>query len=114
VLEHELQATHELGTERPGTVVSSTGNRRAAVEPTDLRAIAEREFPTKLACRVDYFATEYKIKNLVLVAPPRALGILREAMPRQLKAPIRAEIDEDYVSLPLYEIEQHLAKLLAE
>jgi protein required for attachment to host cells len=113
-VEHETPPTHELGTDKPGTIHSSSGSRRASAEPTDLHALAEREFLIHLVRRLDQFATEHKIKNLVVVAPPHALGTLREAMPRHLHALVRAEVDKDYVSLPLYEIERHLAKALAE
>lgn len=113
-VEHETIPTHEMGSDKPGTTHSSADNRRSSVEPTDMHALAEREFLAKLAHRLDHFATEHKIKNLVVVAPPRALGMLRESMPKHLHAIVRAEIDKDYVSLPLYEIEKHLAKALAD
>ncbi len=113
-LEHETPPTRELGTDKPGTIHSSADTRRASAEPTDLHALAEQEFLAKFAQWLDHYATEHKIRNLMIVAPPRALGTLREAMPRHLHALVRAEIDKDYVSLPLYEIERHLAKVLAE
>ena len=112
-LEQELHATHDMGTDKPGTIHSSVGSRRSSAEPTDMHALAEREFLIKLVQHLDRYATEHKIKNLVVVAPPHALGTLREAMPKHLHALVRAEVDKDYVSLPLYEIEQHLAKALA-
>lgn len=113
-VEHKTPPTHELGTDRPGRVHSSADSRRASAEPTDLHKLAEQEFLVHLAQRLDHFATEHKIKNLVIVAPPHALGVLREAMPKHLHALVRAELHKDYVSLPVYEIEKHLAKALAE
>jgi len=44
-----------------------------------------------------------------VVAPPRALGVLRQAYSHKLRAALRAEIDKDLVKLPLYQIEKHLA-----
>ncbi|MGB8365916.1 MAG: host attachment protein [Rhizomicrobium sp.] len=113
-LEHETPPTRNLGTEKPGRIHSSADTRRSSAEPTDWHALAEQEFLAKLAHQLDHYATEHKIKDLVIVAPPRALGTLRDAMPRHLHALVRAEVDKDYVSLPLYEIEAHLAKALAE
>jgi protein required for attachment to host cells len=44
-----------------------------------------------------------------MVAPPRALGVLRHAYSHNLRAALRAEIDKDFVKLPVHEIEKHLA-----
>jgi protein required for attachment to host cells len=46
---------------------------------------------------------------LILIAPPRALGVLRQTYSHGLRAALRAEIDKDFVRLPVHEIEKHLA-----
>ena len=38
-----------------------------------------------------------------------ALGVLRQTYSHGLRAALRAEIDKDFVRLPLHEIEKHLA-----
>ena len=43
------------------------------------------------------------------MAPPRALGVLRQAYSHDLRTALRAEIDKDLVKLPVHEIEKHLA-----
>lgn len=43
-----------------------------------------------------------------MVAPPRALGMLRSAYSETLKNAIRAELDKDLVKMPVYEIEKRL------
>ena len=48
-------------------------------------------------------------KSLILVAPPRALGVMRQAYSHNLRAALQAEIDKDFVKLPVHEIEKHLA-----
>ena len=50
------------------------------------------------------------VKSLILIAPPRALGVLRQTYSHNLRAAVRAEIDKDFVKLPLHEIEEHLAQ----
>jgi len=50
------------------------------------------------------------VKSLILIAPPRALGVLRQAYSHNLRAAVRAEIDKDFVNLPVHEIEKHLAQ----
>ena len=44
-----------------------------------------------------------------MVAPPRALGVLRQAYSKGLRDAIKAEIDKDYVRMPVHEIEKKLA-----
>ena len=44
-----------------------------------------------------------------MVAPPRALGVLRPAYSHDLKKAMRTEIDKDLVRMPVHEIEKHLA-----
>ena len=48
------------------------------------------------------------MKSLILVAPPRALGMIRPAYSPALRAAVRAEVDKDFVKLPVHEIEKHL------
>ena len=45
---------------------------------------------------------------MILVAPPRALGMIRPAYSHALRAAVRAELDKDMVKLPIHEIEKHL------
>ena len=54
-----------------------------------------------------------KAKSLIVIAPPRALGMLRPAYSAALKAAIRCELDKDLVKLPVHEIEKHLKKAAA-
>jgi protein required for attachment to host cells len=44
-----------------------------------------------------------------VIAPPRALGMLRPAYSHGLKAAVRAELDKDLVKMPVHEIEKRLA-----
>jgi protein required for attachment to host cells len=48
-------------------------------------------------------------KSVVIAAPPKALGVLRRVYTQGLRNALRAEIDKDYVKMPLHEIEKHLA-----
>lgn len=113
-LEHVVPANRELGTDEPGRFFSPSDGRRSSAEPTDFHRQEEERFLTHLARDLDRFVTVHGIKDLVIAAPPRALGVLREALPHHLRSIVKAELDKDYVALPAYEIEKHLAKALAE
>jgi protein required for attachment to host cells len=46
---------------------------------------------------------------MIMIAPPRALGVIRQAYSHQLRGVLRQEIDKDMVKMPVHEIERHLA-----
>jgi protein required for attachment to host cells len=101
--------THELGTDAPGRAFSSVGNIRSAMEQTDWHEEAEQAFLKKLAERLHAAVLAGETKGLVVIAPPRALGILRRALSSNVRSILRGEIDKDYVTEPVQEIEKRLA-----
>jgi protein required for attachment to host cells len=109
VHEQPDEKTSEQGTDAPGRSFSSVGRRRSAMEQTDWHNQAEQQFLVDLAKRLDAAVTAGETKSLIVIAPPRALGVLRQAFSAAVRNAIRAEIDKDYVRMPVYEIEKHLA-----
>jgi protein required for attachment to host cells len=109
VFEHKVQPTHELGVDVPGRSNASVGRNRSAFAQTDWHDQAEQEFLTQLAHHLDAALTAGKTKSLIVVAPPRALGMLRPVYSHALKDAVRAEVDKDYVKMPVHEIEKHLS-----
>jgi len=109
VYQHKALATHELGSDAPGRSMNSTGHGRSAVGQTDWHDQEERSFLRDVAKRLDAELTAGQFKSLVVVAPPRALGVLRQAYSPALRQAIRAEIDKDLVKIPVHEIEKHLS-----
>ena len=108
VFEQKDLATHEIGADKPGRTHSSVGHARSSVEQTDWHDQAERTFLGQLVKRLDSAIAAGKTKSLIMVAPPRALGMIRPAYSHALRAAVRAEVDKDFVKLPVYEIEKHL------
>jgi protein required for attachment to host cells len=109
VLEHNDLPTHAQGTDAPGRAFSLVGSIRSAVGQTDWHDQAERFFLEQLAHRLDAAVTTGKAKSIIVVAPPRALGILRPVYSHALKAAVRVELNKDLVKMPVYEIEKHLS-----
>ena len=90
VYEQKDLATSELGADKPGRAFSPAGHgSRSSVEQTAALAAGNA-------------------KSIILVAPPRALGMIRPAYSHALRAAVRAEVDKDLVKLPIHEIEKHL------
>jgi protein required for attachment to host cells len=108
VLQQDNPATAEQGSDAPGRSISSVGSARSAMEQTDWHEQAEREFLEGLAGRLDAALEAGDARSLILVAPPKALGMIRRAYSPHVKGAVRKELDKDYVKLPVHEIEKHL------
>lgn len=106
--EQENPPTNEQGTDRPGRVHDSSSTARSAVGQTDWHDQAEREFCADLAGWLDRAVQKKKTNKLIMVAAPRALGMIREAYTSGLEHAISEEIAKDYVNLPIYDIEKLL------
>jgi protein required for attachment to host cells len=111
--EHPDLPTHRQGTDKPGRKFSSASDARSATEPTDFHAQAEEDFLRKIANRLERNIGERHIENLVVVAPPKAIGILRRAFSPSVRKVVRREVEKDYVHMPIYEVERHLSQKLA-
>jgi protein required for attachment to host cells len=108
VYEQKDKATHELGTDKPGRAVNSVGNTRSAVEQTDWHDRNEQAFLEDLVKKLDRELSAGLFKSLIVCAPPRALGVLRQAYTPALKQAVRQEVDKDFVKVPVHEIEKRL------
>ncbi len=108
VFEHPTSRTADLGSAAPGRAFSSIDGRRSAVEETDRHLVEEQAFLQKLASSLQTRMETSKIEELVLVAPARALGLLRKYLSPALHKRVTAEIDKDLVKMPLHEIEHHI------
>ncbi len=107
--EHKAPSTGQLGSDAPGRSHSSVGHGRSSVEQTDYHTQEEEAFLRSIVAKLEAALQAGQVKAIIIVAPPRALGVLRHAYTHGLKQALRAEIQKDYVKLPVYEIEKHLA-----
>lgn len=103
------QPSREQGTARPGRVYQSVGGARSSMEETDWHEQAETGFLKDVAERLGRMARSGEIENVVLVAPPKALGILRAQLSEEAAGIVRGEVARDYVKMPVPDIEKHLA-----
>ena len=108
-VEEPHAATRDQGSSPPGRMHGSGGAPRSAVEQSDWQDMAETKFLQTWAQRVDAQIVEHKVKRLHVVAPPKALGVLREAYGPALKSVLGGEIAKDLVSTPIPDIERLLS-----
>ncbi|HEY0125277.1 MAG TPA: host attachment family protein [Rhizobium sp.] len=108
-LEQPSAPDRELGTDKPGRTHQAEGIGGSAVEETAWQDQAEEEFLKGVAAKIDTLVRSKGIKSLVLVAPPRALGILRSRLAAHSQTAIVAEVAKDLTNFPVDQIERYLA-----
>jgi protein required for attachment to host cells len=101
--------TSELGTDLPGRAFNSVGSNRSAMEQTDWHEQEEQRFLAKLAARLDKAVLAGETQSLIVVAPPRAIGVLRRQYSVHIRQALKAEVEKDYVGMPVADIARHLS-----
>jgi len=88
----------ELETDRPGRRFGGANGSRHAVDGERSTERHETEqFAKAVARTLDVARTRNEFDRLVLIAGPRMLGLLREALPAPCRAVVAAEVAKDLV-----------------
>ena len=113
--ESRLQDTKLVDGERGRQQQSFGHGSRSAMEPTTMPKEVEHEaFATELARLLEHDYDVNSYAELVLVAPPHFLGLLRKAIGAKLSKRVLASFDKDYSLLPLHELQPLLEQLLKD
>lgn len=87
----------ELETDRPGRRFGGTHGNRHAVDGERSTERHEIELFAKEVCQaLDGARTRHEFDRLVLIAGPRMLGLLRDALPAPCQAVVAAEVAKDF------------------
>lgn len=101
--------TRDVGAERPGRVHESADVARHAMEPrVDWHRFAKEQFARGIADALEAAAGRKLYDALVLVAPPRTLGDLRQALGKHASALVTGEIAKDLTNIPDHDLPGHL------
>lgn len=93
----------------PGRSFDSGGQGRHAMEQRDSPKHHEAVvFARRLAGRLEQGRGEGELQRLVLVAPPRFLGLLRDELGADLRRLVITEIDKDLTAIDVAELREHL------
>jgi protein required for attachment to host cells len=113
VFSADLPANRDILTDRPGRAFESQGRaRHAKANPSDPHRELKRAFAKKLGGILEAKLAQKRFDRLVLVAPPAALGDLRDVLPKRVKAKVAAELAHDLVKTPHSELASHLREVL--
>ncbi len=105
--------SREIASDRPGRSFDSAGSGRHAMEPpTDPHRHAERVFAQEVAAVLENALRRNEFHNLVVVAPPKALGDLRGEFSDALRNRVTAELNKDLTKVAIHDLPSHLAEIL--
>ncbi len=114
----EMHSSHrpsrDIDADRPGRTHDRMGPGRHAMEPpSDAHRDEKRRFADELAERLNAAALEQSYDRLILVAPAKTLGDLRQALNKAAAAKVSGELSKDLTPIPDHELPGHLAKVIA-
>ncbi len=99
--------------DRPPRSFDRTGAGRHAMDKgRSLHEQEELNFLKRIAGKIADAEKQNDFEHLVIAAPPRALGTLRELLPANVKARVRAEASKDLVDETQDQLRDRLSDLL--
>lgn len=104
--------THELGRDQSPRTIQSSGRRKSALEAPDLHQLAEDRFIEGIVVDLQQDAASGALRQIVVVAPPVALGSFRKCANDRLSERVVAWIAKDLTKMPVPEITEAVANAL--
>ena len=112
--ETELPMDRELRSDRPGRGFDSgSGARHGISPPTDYHRLEKERFSEAIAETVEKAALAEEFDRLIVVAEPRTLGVLRDALGPHAKAKLIGDLDRNLTDRTAAQIAESIGNLLA-
>ncbi len=110
--EIENPPTSEQGSDKPGRF-DDAGVGRSAVDDTDWHQLEKERFAEDLADDLKKASFENRFSELVIVAPAKTLGTIRQALHKETRDCLVADLDKDLTNHDIANIETILKKEVA-
>lgn len=94
---------------RPGRKQDTGVGQVSAMDDTDWHELAKERFAAELADLLYRQAHRHQFEKIVIVAPPKTLGELRNKLHKEVADKVIAEVPKTLTNHPLDEIEAQLA-----
>jgi protein required for attachment to host cells len=109
------QRTRDLKSDKPGRSYSSSrsGVRHAFEPPHDYHKLEKHRFTAVLAKTLDDACRKGEFAELIVVAPRRSLGELRELLSKRVQACVHTEVAKDFTNDTPARLWRRLGPLLA-
>ncbi|APZ51845.1 host attachment family protein [Salipiger abyssi] len=108
----ENPSDREQGANRPGRMQDGGVQQRSAMADTDWHELQKERFAADLAEHLYDEAHKGAFERLVLVAAPKVLGDLREALHKEVSDRVIAEVPKTLTNHPVDKIEALVKKEL--
>ncbi len=103
--------SRDIGTDRPGRSFESGASAHHAVgQRHDLHTMEKEKFIQLVAEQLNAASERGEFDELVLVAPPRALPELRQALDEKSIAKLIGSLEKDLVKTPDHELWPHVSE----
>jgi protein required for attachment to host cells len=109
VFEHDNPPTREQGTDRPTRGKTGFHSPRGNIEQSDWHQLNEERFASDIADKLYHLAHANRFSRLVIVAPPKILGALRQSMHKEVSDKISAEVPKEMAAASIPAIQRELA-----
>jgi protein required for attachment to host cells len=113
-LSHSKSRLHdrEITSDLPGKIKSVGGGGHAYEQPTDPKKYETEAFAHTIAQYLEDAHNANRFEQLLIVAGPTFLGLLRSNLSEQIKRLVRFELDKEITTLSAADIRQHLPQYL--
>ncbi|SJM89344.1 Host attachment protein [Crenothrix polyspora] len=102
----------EITTDLPGRIKSADGSRHALEQATDPKKHEADNFAHQVAQHLEAGHNANKFEQLLIIAEPSFLGLLRLCLPEQVKKHVCFELDKNIAPQSAVDIRKHLPQYL--
>jgi protein required for attachment to host cells len=95
----------EIKTDAPGTMKQSMGYGRPSMEETDFHQQDEDRWIKEAAEELKKRALQNDFEALAIVAPPKALGVLKKSLHKEVEKRIVCTVNKEMSGRPIPDIE---------
>lgn len=107
--EREDAPDREMKSDAPGSIGQSAGySGRVAYEETDFHQLEEDRWVKEAAEKLKERVLRNDFESLAIVAPPKALGVLRKHLHKEVERRVVCEIPKEMTGRPIPDIEAML------
>jgi len=103
--EREDLKDSDLKTDAPGTVQQSAGYGHSTYDETDFHQQEEDRWIKDAAAEINKRALENDFDALVIIAPPKSLGLFRKELHKEAEKRVLATINKEMSGRPIPDIE---------
>tara|TARA_R110000823_G_scaffold47903_19_gene122020 strand:- start:12934 stop:13380 length:447 start_codon:yes stop_codon:yes gene_type:complete len=110
---HSNKPSREIAQEKRGRVFHSADGSRSAMErPSDPHEFEKKRFAAQLADHLNQEEKKRRFDRLIVVAPPKSLGELRQQLSSAVLERVAGEIDKELTNLDPADLPKHLQPVL--